>query len=170
MQYHPVIPTVEYVDSNSLDPEQQPFTRDDAVKAIYDLCSKQDYMKIQVVTPISFGNGKMPDGRGKSTGLDNSQGTLPDNTANNGLWLSASIANRDGCGSSYQFGYGNTAGDKTKYCVARFTSVLDGCQTNTGTTKYGGSLAYGCEYYQIAGRYANVFAESDAGTFQCNPA
>jgi len=164
---------VECVDANSVDPEQQPFNRDDAIKSINEFCSNKDYQKLQIITPVSFGTGKTSDGRGKTQGLDNSQGTPPDNTVSNGIWLSASIANRDGCGASYKFGHGNDEKSATEYCTSRFTDLLDNCQTDTRTAKYGGSLAYGCEYYQIAGRYGNstaVFANPSKGNLQCTPA
>ncbi|PQE03243.1 hypothetical protein CJF30_00005738 [Rutstroemia sp. NJR-2017a BBW] len=136
------------------DHDQQPFSRSDAINSINDFCSHTAYWDLTIVPPISMGTGSTKNGKPKATGVDNSKG---DNRAvDNGIWLMAKMA-QDGCSGSFPFGHGNTADQKKQYCVDRYMTILDNCQTDTTTAKYGGALQYGgCEWYQIAGRTANM--------------
>jgi hypothetical protein len=107
-----------------------------------------------MVPPISYGDGKTPAGQKKAMQFGNSVSSS-DRTVKNGIWLNARFFDEE-CMGSTAFAQGSSSDDKTAYCTNHFMSILDDCQTDTQTAKYGGALQTDCLYYQIQGRTANT--------------
>ncbi|KAF8859275.1 hypothetical protein BDZ45DRAFT_689375 [Acephala macrosclerotiorum] len=158
------------IDESIPDPFQQPFSRSDTIGNINAFCQDSFKWDFQMVPPISYGNGKTPGGANKAIQFDNSVSSS-DRTVKNGIWLNV-IFFDEGCMGSIPFAWGSTSEEKTASCTNQFMSILDGCQTDTQTAKYGGALATGCLYYQIQGRTANTtdnYIMGETGPLICNP-
>ncbi|KAJ8061053.1 hypothetical protein OCU04_010130 [Sclerotinia nivalis] len=136
------------VDGSQADPDQQYFSRSNAVQSIDDFRSESDYWGISIVSSISFGTDRTSNSKSQVTGIDNSK---EDNHAvDDGTWLAAKMA-AEGCIGSFAFGHGTTSDQKKQYCVDHSTTVLDDCQTDTTSARYGGALQYGCNGIGLQG-------------------
>ncbi|TVY85113.1 hypothetical protein LSUE1_G000442 [Lachnellula suecica] len=150
-------------------PFQQPFARNDAISNINAFCKDNYKLKIQMVAHIDWGTGVTSTGQNKWYQFDNGAG--PNHTVENGIWLGVRFFD-EGCQKSVPFAAGNNTSEKIAYCTKNFMSVLDDCQTNTITAKYGGALQTDCLYYQIQGRTANTtfnYRIKGGGSLICHP-
>ncbi|KAF4985137.1 hypothetical protein FDECE_16788 [Fusarium decemcellulare] len=99
------------------------FPASDAEAAIKDFCSADGFYGNVFVPPINIGTGATTDGKGKALGVS---GNYETNGGKDKIWLGAYFA-----GGA---------------CIG---TVLNGCDTDTTTSKYGGRLKEVCLVYQI---------------------
>jgi len=115
---------------------------------IDNFCNDRTYWDTVLTPSVSFGTGQTSDGRGKALGVSNPY-DLPDTSDK--LWI-AMMFTRDNCTGASQFTFGKDDDAKLAHCKDRFRTVLNGCQTDTITEKFGGMLQDVCIEYRITGQ------------------
>lgn len=152
-------------------PPQVAFPQPDADADIIKFCSNRAYWDLDIVPLVSWGTGRTSDGRAKVNIVSDS---YPINSGADNLWLSLS-SNEDSCIGSFQFTYGANDDERLARCVDRFRIILNGCNTDTITDKFGGQLNDVCALYRITARTSDqsnpliIKSETDPGTFTCAP-
>lgn len=150
---------------------QVAFPQPDADALIRQFCSNRAYWNLDIVPLVSFGTGLTSDGRHKALGASDS---FPINEGTDNLWLGLSFK-EDSCVGSFPFTFGTNDDERLAHCVDRFRIVLNGCNTDTTTAKFGGELDDVCSVYRMTARKSGqadpmtLKSQTDPGTFTCNP-
>ncbi|KAH7383540.1 hypothetical protein BKA64DRAFT_160898 [Cadophora sp. MPI-SDFR-AT-0126] len=147
-----------------------PFPQPPVEGYIDGLCHAKPFYHSLIVPPISFGTGTADDGRGKVLGV-----TDVYNLPNTGDKLYIGVMfDKTGCIGHSEFGRGQNDDESFNQCKARFSTALNGCQTDTRTAKLGGVVKEGCLEYIITARKGTDPAPFDVnewwkgqGEFKC---
>lgn len=135
-----------------------PFAQPAAQKLISSFCA-QPFLDAQFVPFIAFGNGTTQHGKPKSS---IAEGHFPLDGTTNMIWFRTRFTDKKSCVGSF---------NGTYQCSERFSTILNGCGTNTITAKLGGTLTNVCAEYEltVADQHTNPFADeiTDMGDFTC---
>ncbi|KAK1709737.1 uncharacterized protein BDZ83DRAFT_591747 [Colletotrichum acutatum] len=116
-------------------------------------CDKKEWWNYIFAPPISLGLDHTSDGRKKMAAAGAGY-SIPG--TGDSVWIGLRFS-RDSCSGFFPFTLGNTDGEKADHCKKRFRAILNGCGTDTVTTKKEGMLVDGCRVYQIAVAANNPF-------------
>ncbi|KAL4931665.1 uncharacterized protein BDV17DRAFT_288726 [Aspergillus undulatus] len=133
--------------------DRKSFTAADGENAIKSFCGNTGLYDMVFTPPINQGTGQTPDGKGKALGAS---GSYDVNGGSDKLWIGAYFAG-GACTGTVTWPPTGAGLRDTDLCMDRFRTVLNGCDTDTTDSKYGGSLQ---DVYQLQA----VGADSDDPT------